>query len=525
MSPILHRELMGSVRSPTIWWLRAGAAAVGCLILLWASQRIGGSPTGHGRGIFIILNFAIGLLMGLLAPALTADCLTRERREGTLGLLFLTPLSAHQVVLGKAQHHALRWLAIWLAILPIAVVPLLMGGVSVWDVLIAWAIQKVVGIVGLTAGMLASATARYRHQALGLAYGLTLAAALLITAFGATILAAFPIVELAVNQAFARWNLTLPPLGLGVHQAFAGFSLLLAATGIGLLFLVLAGGLAIQRWRRDEFEPPKEVILPATPGLDLRAHLGEDWEEEMESLEYRVWSDGPGRQLRHRRPLEWLRLRERGRVQTIGWWCALVFLGWVFSVGADSGRPAQFVTVLLVAGMSLRAARGYREESQNSTLELLLCTPLPVRELLLSRVRLVRREFLPAVLIQLILCLWLQQLEGPAAAGYVFHPMLMLALGVVPLIGLWVAPRVRLFPLAVAATFSLALGPPLLAAALSAWGESTWLQQAWLARFGHSLSAATLLLATMVIGAWAWLRVSADFRLGRHQHVIRLSRG
>jgi len=44
------------------------------------------------------LAFACALLAG---PVVIADCLCEEKREGTLGLLFLTNLKGHDVVLGK----------------------------------------------------------------------------------------------------------------------------------------------------------------------------------------------------------------------------------------------------------------------------------------------------------------------------------------------------------------------------------------------------------------------------------------
>ena len=44
----------------------------------------------------------------VLVPLLVADCLSRERREGTLGLLFLTPLTANDIVIAKGLSHGLR---------------------------------------------------------------------------------------------------------------------------------------------------------------------------------------------------------------------------------------------------------------------------------------------------------------------------------------------------------------------------------------------------------------------------------
>ena len=50
------------------------------------------------RSLFSLLTgieFTFALLTG---PFLTADCLSRERREGTLGFLFLTDLGGFDVV-------------------------------------------------------------------------------------------------------------------------------------------------------------------------------------------------------------------------------------------------------------------------------------------------------------------------------------------------------------------------------------------------------------------------------------------
>ena len=55
-----------------------------------------------GRTLFAGLS-GFAMFYALIAgPLATTDCLARERREGTLGLLFLTDLHTYDVVLGKA---------------------------------------------------------------------------------------------------------------------------------------------------------------------------------------------------------------------------------------------------------------------------------------------------------------------------------------------------------------------------------------------------------------------------------------
>ena len=56
---------------------------------------------GAGKALYTTLTgFAFGLCL-LAGVLLTADCLSEEKREGTLGLLFLTDLKGYDVVLGK----------------------------------------------------------------------------------------------------------------------------------------------------------------------------------------------------------------------------------------------------------------------------------------------------------------------------------------------------------------------------------------------------------------------------------------
>ena len=90
--PIVERELRVAARQRKTWWRRVLTLAVAlalfvCVFLItsrWAS------PSLVGREVFSALSW-FGLLYGLLAgPLATVDCLSRERREDTLGLLFLT---------------------------------------------------------------------------------------------------------------------------------------------------------------------------------------------------------------------------------------------------------------------------------------------------------------------------------------------------------------------------------------------------------------------------------------------------
>lgn len=73
------------------------------------------------------LSLAFCLTTGGL---LTADTVSSEKREGTLGLLFLTPLNGLDIVLGKMACHGLQLFYGLCAVAPAFFLPLLIGGVT-----------------------------------------------------------------------------------------------------------------------------------------------------------------------------------------------------------------------------------------------------------------------------------------------------------------------------------------------------------------------------------------------------------
>jgi len=132
--PIVQRELLVASRGLGSWlwrWILAiVAVSFGGLWLLLASINQGGGPGMQGDIFFAILSwasFGYCLLCGLWT---TTDTLTREKSEGTLGLLFLTDLRGYDVVLGKMFTGSLRSFYGVLAVMPVLALPLLMGGVT-----------------------------------------------------------------------------------------------------------------------------------------------------------------------------------------------------------------------------------------------------------------------------------------------------------------------------------------------------------------------------------------------------------
>src|SRR2546429_5703132 len=166
--PIVDRELRVAARRRGAHGLRLLAALAALAIITWLCLRPepGRPPTALGQSLFTslsIMAFAYCLLIG---PFITADCISSEKRDGTLGLLFLTDLRSVEVVLGKWVAASLAGLYGLVAVLPSLGIPLLLGGVTPGEYgRMALAVVNAI-LFSLTAGMLVSTLKRDQNKAI-----------------------------------------------------------------------------------------------------------------------------------------------------------------------------------------------------------------------------------------------------------------------------------------------------------------------------------------------------------------------
>src|SRR6185436_3945017 len=132
MLAVIERELRSESRHPFTYWVRVLAMS-GMLLVAFIFVVDHGLRPAAGRELFVWLHRTLLFLVWTFAPLMTADLISRERREGTLGLLFLTPLSAWDIVVAKSMAHGLRAFTFCLAALPVLAIPFLAGGVSATD--------------------------------------------------------------------------------------------------------------------------------------------------------------------------------------------------------------------------------------------------------------------------------------------------------------------------------------------------------------------------------------------------------
>lgn len=130
--PIVERELRVASRRRFTFWGRLAAAGF-ALLVFFGLQLLANASRGSfraGQVQFSILKWMSFLFACTSGVFLTADSLSEEKREGTLGLLFLTDLRGHDVVLGKLISHSLQAFYGLVAAVPIIGMTMLVGGVA-----------------------------------------------------------------------------------------------------------------------------------------------------------------------------------------------------------------------------------------------------------------------------------------------------------------------------------------------------------------------------------------------------------
>lgn len=159
LPPIIERELRVAARRPGTYWSRTGAAASG-LAIVWFVMfaQLKFTPTALvGQTTFRLLGWIAALTVVGSVVQLASEAFAREKREDTLGLLFLTPLRPIDLVLGKLVSTSLAAIYRFVALIPLLAVPMLTGGVAAWDfVLLVVSLVNFV-FLGATVGLFVSA--------------------------------------------------------------------------------------------------------------------------------------------------------------------------------------------------------------------------------------------------------------------------------------------------------------------------------------------------------------------------------
>src|SRR2546426_7162264 len=164
--PIVARELRVASRRRATYWVRSGGALAVIVVGTWFFLMMRHErPQEVALVLFGILTGAAVLYCLLSGVRSTADCLSEEKREGTLGLLFLTDLKGYDVVLGKLLATSLVSFHGLLAVLPAFAVCFLLGGVTGGEFWRMFLVLINAFLLSLAAAMWVSALSRQARRA------------------------------------------------------------------------------------------------------------------------------------------------------------------------------------------------------------------------------------------------------------------------------------------------------------------------------------------------------------------------
>lgn len=476
--PVINRELRAEARSPFTYWLRVlGAGTVilaAALFILLHGIRV-----ADGGRLFTQLHGALQLAIWGIVPMLTADCISRERREGTLGILFLTPLKALDIVVAKSLAHGLRAVTLLLAVLPVVALPLLMGGVTWKQALASLFLNASALCLALAAGLLASACSK------------TWVRSLILASCFAGMLAILFWVELGCLFSTSSMRYRVNLYGIEDDWWKTGFQL---AIGLNPEFfstfyysrsrLGFAPGAPVNAIGQSIFITAAVSLVLSVIALLFGAFVAamitkRSWQERppgpasawlsKQLCTPIVMLDMLQRWMKRkldRNPIGWLEQRTwSGRLVIWSWFAVMISVYSLVLTNANYlTRSFHEVHVvmgwILVLSMAVNASTSFRRERENRVLELLLVSPLNEGQIILGRLRGLWGQFLPSML--LLLAGWMYLAIALDRFDREFSSIIFIAaaFAAIPVIGLCFSLVCRNFLTALIWTIAVGLIAP-----------------------------------------------------------------
>lgn len=365
--PLAAKELRGATRRWQTYGLRVVYVALSALVVARFTYGEMGrlsNPSAYSnlsRELFRAVLLLQVIFATLAATWAAADLVLKETRRGTLGLLYLTPLSATDVAFGKWKAAMAQALSLVLCGAPVMGVCAYLGGVGALDV--AWSLTLTLSIAGIAAAFSFHFSAAVRSHA-GVV-GLTLAALLGFSVaplwFG--VFAGWQTFAF-VHPVFAAAVALLPDAAGSVAADWAWAS----ATPLSFLFayfLVRSSSGKLGK-RSQDVPRPDDLLVQSVPG----------WARRLSSRR-------PSREVPERDPLLWKEIATRAAlkmdldVQRSVAWIFVIFLGlaWLATGGEGLGIVA-FAGLVFGAAAVLTGATLFTSDKEGRRFDMLLSTPL-----------------------------------------------------------------------------------------------------------------------------------------------------
>lgn len=403
--PLVARELRVAARQPATRRTRQWVALIGILVLAGPALLAYGL-SGNGRVAFTTLTVGSFLLCLLSGALLTADSLSQEKREGTLGLLFLTDLTGFDVVAGKFVARSLKAIQGLLALFPLMGLAVVMGGVTGQEVFQTSLALLQALFFSVAAGLFVSSCSRDATSALGYTLGL-------VCLFTAVLPGFWDISRFLNAPAWLQFVPDASPWRAFSLAKDAGggrfWPAILASHGCAWAMLWGAGLILPRSWqerarggRRLEPlarpTPHAARTPPEPPGKDA-------WKPVPRTRA------GRNHQFIDINPVWWL-IGGRGNFRALAWiivvLAAALTLGAIFSgyssTTASSPNPtARFGAFLLKLLVIFHACSFFAESRRTGAIELLVTTPLTNADIIRGQWLALRHAFLlPAAVLFLL---------------------------------------------------------------------------------------------------------------------------
>jgi ABC-type Na+ efflux pump permease subunit len=533
--PIVERELRVAARKWVTYWTRVVIGLLAIVIGLCIFIAHFGEPEKSiGPRIFLGLSIA-GICYCLFAGRRsTVDCLSGEKRDGTLGLLFLTDLKGHDVVLGKLAATSLNGFFGLLALFPVMAVTMLMGGISSGQFWRMSLVLVVTFLFSLSIGIYASAVHRTLNKAT--------ATNLLLLLFFAVFI---PLCALIMLLVFPPLRALAPTPGINSYILWPFFY-------SSPIFAFVTSFDSLYRFHPANFWYSVGAIHALTWLLVYRAGciVPNSWQERLTPppqiaprrvLQRAISFGEAAKRAAHRKKLldanafYWLASRDR-RKPAYAWiflFCALAWWGWgAISSGAFwFDIDVKIATVLLLNSsfklwIALEAGNQLAEDKKCGSLELLLSSPLTVGDIIRGQFLALRRQFLgPLIAVAafelLFLCMnpsGMPDYNHPRLFISVVAGLLMLATDVltISLVAMHQALAARSAAFAGSTTILRVLILPWFFIGITAYGAFLWTAMAGLEGPGWEfflfIWLAFGLLTDAVFSLLAWRQLRNNFR-------------
>ena len=386
--PIVERELRVAARKKGTYLTRVGVGMGAMVLGAVAGVATVVNPSLRFGTVFFQTLSGVAMLYCLGAGRfLTADCLSAEKREDTMGLLFLTDLKGYDVVLGKLAATSLNGLYGLLAVLPVLAITLVTGSIALGEICRAALVLLDTFLFSLAVGIFASSLTREFRSAMALNFYVLLGLAGLPPALAGLWQLIFPTGATAEGLLLPCPVYTLVlafdvPYKVNTAQFWSSAAFILA---MSWLLLALACQITPRSWQ----------ARPAG-----RAKKASRREES---------SRGRARAFRNRlldqNAYYWLAARPWWKPRLV-WVLIGLALFWLVTVVISVGWLDEYTCLIMAlvlngafkCWITLEAGQTLAEDAKSGAFELLLSTPLAGREIVRGQMLALRRQFFQPLL-------------------------------------------------------------------------------------------------------------------------------